>query len=497
MVPNAIDQGAMAPPRLHASSAVHSALEAAKHDERNARLRLAWLQRQLHHAKKHQAHENTRVAKLRHAAETRHSLVRARVSRGGVAPPRPLADDASASASTSAANLETLDALSAQLNARLALLFPPPSTPSWFKLFRLADEDDAGHISFGAFCLLLRTHLELPPRLLPQHEIRAAWRLLDPDGSGFLSRSAFGALMRRAEAAEGTRRARSSGEHDGASDGGSRPLSPLRRRAPRKASRRAPRLASDSQLDELVERMNRRLERLYPDVENGGWLRLYRETDERGTGTLTFEQLSEMIRTKLGLSRSHVSERELQSAWRALDTGSRGFVTRGEFGALMRRGAQASGVRSAARAAPPPTRAVQAEAILRAVRTERAAEVERARREAEQHTRELDKRAYRLAVELSNLCGSGDASDAASCPSVDARPASSPQQLRPRPPPARDATSRARPASARVLTDQAAKPSRMAKLRRGGATAFGVRLAGTGEPTGAHYVISSDLTRLE
>ena len=439
------------------SSAVHRVLEDAKHNERAAKLRLAWLQRQLNEARKIKAGSRIRQAKLDHAQITRQSIENAKIEKGATKNSRKRRKDNSK-------HQCNIDHLSLLLNQRLTHLYPPPSTPSWFKVFKQADETGDGQISIRNFFDIIRVQMRLGPKQLPSHEVLSAWRSLDADGSGFITRSEFGQFMRRGEskapsgmkvscAPRAERSTSIASQETSASDISSRSAPEESKKQIENKDQgmnRVLRVASDHQLDDLALLMHNRIEKLYPDSENGGWLRLYKESDERGLGTLSLVIFSQIIRSSLGITRSRISELVLMRIWRALDPQSRGYITRGEFGALVRRGALIS---CSEREVYPgkssgwiANRASQAEATVRAVRAERVHEIRRAQREAERHTRDLDKRAYRLAVELAALCSGTDW----------ARPnspsASENIPKYPNPVPPRDAPIRVRPASARRRT---------------------------------------------
>lgn len=81
-----------------------------------------------------------------------------------------------------------VSALAMMFHKCLGSLFPGPTEQrSWFKLFHLIDEDRSGRISFLEFSKMVRTHLGIPRAELPEAKLRALWKALDEDSSGFIS----------------------------------------------------------------------------------------------------------------------------------------------------------------------------------------------------------------------------------------------------------------------------------------------------------------------
>ena len=50
---------------------------------------------------------------------------------------------------------------------------------------------------------MVRQELRLPPHVLPEAALRAVWRALDVDGTGFIEVREFGQFMRKGEAERG------------------------------------------------------------------------------------------------------------------------------------------------------------------------------------------------------------------------------------------------------------------------------------------------------
>ncbi len=159
--------------------------------ETAARLRLARVQRQLQKKALVTAVSGVKERKARAGSEVRRDLDE-RVGRDvtqRIAQMEPATDD-------------EVEALSVMFNKRLiAQMDLPKSTSevpsgSWYRLFRRIDLDDSGRISFAELEQMARGELGLGQRLLPDRRLKALWKALDEDASGFISAGEFGRFMR-------------------------------------------------------------------------------------------------------------------------------------------------------------------------------------------------------------------------------------------------------------------------------------------------------------
>ena len=92
------------------------------------------------------------------------------------------------------------------------------------------------------------------------------------------------------------------------------------------------------QVRELSEKLNSKLEALYADPQARSWFKMFRDVDEDGSGRISYQEFSRMVRRKLKLGVGKVSEEALQGVWRALDEDTSGYISIGEFGNFMRKG---------------------------------------------------------------------------------------------------------------------------------------------------------------
>eukprot|EP00967_Tisochrysis_lutea_P027334 scaffold31658_cov28-Tisochrysis_lutea.AAC.1 len=104
---------------------------------------------------------------------------------------------------SAAASEAELLALSRWFNQRLSDLYPPPATPSWYKLFRQADEKDLGRLSFAQFKAMTRA--ENPKGLAASETdigpstLARLFKAITDHGRGILTCGSFGAFMRKGE----------------------------------------------------------------------------------------------------------------------------------------------------------------------------------------------------------------------------------------------------------------------------------------------------------
>ena len=92
------------------------------------------------------------------------------------------------------ADKDTVRRLSELLNSKLTL-FPRVEDRTWYKLFHYIDHNGTGRISWYEFRAFIRTTLELSQDRLPDERIKAVWKALDADGSGYIAVAEFGPFI--------------------------------------------------------------------------------------------------------------------------------------------------------------------------------------------------------------------------------------------------------------------------------------------------------------
>lgn len=106
------------------------------------------------------------------------------------------ADVAKALAAIQPASDAELEALSIELNKKIAIIFPNPLARQWFRLFKHIDKDDAGRIYYEKFKAFVRDELELSKEKLPDTKFDSLWRKLDGSMQGYVTAARFGPFMK-------------------------------------------------------------------------------------------------------------------------------------------------------------------------------------------------------------------------------------------------------------------------------------------------------------
>ena len=196
-------------------------------------------------------------------------------------------------------------------------------------------------ISFDEFTTMVRKQLRLSGSALPAASLRSVWLALDDDGSGHVTAGEFGKFMRRgAEPFKVDRHAarqRVFDEKREKADAVRREKELLTGQDVIEVARGdAP--ASDETVTKVAVLLNVRLRQLYVDPSKRSWFKLFREVDTDGSGLISFDEFTTMVRKQLQLSARELPAASLRSVWLALDDDGSGHVTAGEFGKFMRRG---------------------------------------------------------------------------------------------------------------------------------------------------------------
>ena len=104
-------------------------------------------------------------------------------------------------------------------------------------------------------------------------------------------------------------------------------------------------LPSHEDLTTVSILFNSWLEELHHDkgLSHVHWLKLFKEVDVDGSGTVTYNELNDVVRIKLKKSRRVLSDSELQAVWCALDVDGSNTLTTDEMANFFRRGMGAKG----------------------------------------------------------------------------------------------------------------------------------------------------------
>ena len=76
-----------------------------------------------------------------------------------------------------------------------------PSERHWYRLFRAYDSNGDGHIEYRELVDMVRNHIKMPPKKLPERDLQAVWHYIDVDGNGWIDAGEFGRFFRQGEQA--------------------------------------------------------------------------------------------------------------------------------------------------------------------------------------------------------------------------------------------------------------------------------------------------------
>ena len=92
---------------------------------------------------------------------------------------------------------EEVQGLATQLMAHMQKIEVDPSKRGWYRLFRIMDVNDDGHIEYEEFLYLIRSHMRLSVKDLPEDSIKRVWNAIDLDGNGWMDAGEFGRFFRQ------------------------------------------------------------------------------------------------------------------------------------------------------------------------------------------------------------------------------------------------------------------------------------------------------------
>ena len=224
---------------------------------------------------------------------------------------------------------------------------------SWWKLFMLMDEDKAGVVAFENFQKLMRVHLEVGEKQAPDELLRAVWKALDFDATGWITSQKWGPFMKRGQAAVPRPGAGEPTWKERLSEQRKREKAAMDEEMQREKNANAgvtP--AALAEVVALAARMHRAIVTgrswtggmLVPrDVHYGVnasvWYRLFKKVDKDDYGVFSFSQLMQLVRHELLIDEAEWPEARMRTVWAALVAGSaNGYLPAGKFGTWMRSG---------------------------------------------------------------------------------------------------------------------------------------------------------------
>ena len=251
------------------------------------------------------------------------------------------ADLAKLLAATTPASEAEVRALAIVFHKTMQSMFPGPAEQRlWYKLFLFMDEDKSGRISYHELSKMVRSYLAIGKADLPEPKLRALWRALDEDASGFISAGEFGRFMKKGDDKLETSTSRQRLIAKRLVENAAY-RSQLDARVGRDVSSRLADVtaASDEDVTALAEQMTTSMASLYPGQARA-WVKLFKYIDTDLSGRIDFREFTKMCRDRLMLAPATLSEAQLQGVWKSVDSDSSGYVSLGEFGRFMKKGAK-------------------------------------------------------------------------------------------------------------------------------------------------------------
>uniref|UniRef100_A0A7S0P749 EF-hand domain-containing protein n=1 Tax=Calcidiscus leptoporus TaxID=127549 RepID=A0A7S0P749_9EUKA len=158
--------------------------------------------------------------------------------------------------------------------------------------------------------------------------MESLWSALDKDKSGFVTMQEFGAFMKRGQPEKGpTWKERLQNEQD---EKGRQARLEKQTTSGRFISTVEP--ASAEELQQLSVLLREQLE------DPKMWSAVFRKAASDGSGNITFDEFSGVVRQDLKLKKSTLPDAQLQRLWRSLDVDSSGFVVMQEIGLFLETG---------------------------------------------------------------------------------------------------------------------------------------------------------------
>lgn len=233
-------------------------------------------------------------------------------------------------------------ALSRQFNAWLEQMIYDRNDKSkrhsqtWYNLFKQADLDDSGFITFDELREVVRQKLKKGPKVMSDQTLMALWCHLDLDDSNAIQMDEMGRFLRKGAApkstdASGPMQAAIMADYEDLAKLGAT-VSTLDIRAELAAAGVS--LPDGEELLSLSGTYNRKLEEAHG--KQTSWFNLFKEVDIDGSGFVTFDELERVTRSKLGMKRSTLSDAGLKALWCVLDEDNSNQVQSNEMAKFLK-----------------------------------------------------------------------------------------------------------------------------------------------------------------
>ena len=211
-------------------------------------------------------------------------------------------------------------------------------THSWFQMFNDLDEDGSGNITFDELRHATRSRLKVTPSMLSEEAIKAMWCALDVDNSNAISAAEFGAFLKRVvnermgsdpKGLGGRQATMHTGGSLLATDSAlvaasnaiaSQPTSEMRAELEAAGIR-----LEEGELGILCAQFVAWLDAAHkamPDKQRHSthsWANIFNDVDVDRSGFVTFDEWQWVVRKRLKVSTTNLSEDKLKALWCAMD----------------------------------------------------------------------------------------------------------------------------------------------------------------------------------
>jgi len=246
-------------------------------------------------------------------------------------------------------NEEEMAAMSTIFNARVGNV-KTLAGRGWLALFNAADDDLSGMIMYDELVDVMRVELCMSKEEVPESMCKQLWCALDKDDSNTCGRDEFGKFMmiagpertvigaheRRVEEVRQQALAKVAEKeaYEAKLTGANVKTSEMRVQLAAKGL--AP--MNEDELTAMSKTFNERLAEV-KTLAGKGWLALFRQADDDRSGLIMYDELVDVARVELKLTKAEAPEMTMKQLWCALDKDDSNTCQSDEFGSFMALGA--------------------------------------------------------------------------------------------------------------------------------------------------------------
>lgn len=222
---------------------------------------------------------------------------------------------------------------------------------SWHILFKTIDQDGSGFVTYDELCNVLRVTLGIKKKLLSDDTIKGLWCSLDADNSNQLQPDEMAKFFKRGEKAnkEAAKKKtlKKQFSTQGAGSGKANEIAKLGQTLQstptiemrEELEKEDIELPDQAQLVELSKNFTKWLEDYRHKErlgESKGWAILFRTIDVDGSGYVTYDELKDVVRGKLKVSKKMMPETTMKALWCTLDADNSNQVMADEMSKFLR-----------------------------------------------------------------------------------------------------------------------------------------------------------------